>query len=93
MEDSNFQGKQNNGNGQRYNAKTNRNNTNDLSSFVFGKVPPQAAALEEAVLGALMLDKDALPAVLDLLRSESFYSDAHQAIYKAVLELFRTKLV
>ena len=89
MEVSNFQGKQNNGNGQRYNAKTNRNNTNDLSSFVFGKVPPQAAALEEAVLGALMLDKDALPAVLDLLRSESFYSDAHQAIYKAVLELFR----
>lgn len=84
----NFQGKQNN-NGQRFNQKTNRNNTNDLSSFVFGKVPPQASALEEAVLGALMLDKDALPAVLDLLRPESFYSDGHQAIYKAVLELFR----
>lgn len=88
MEDMNFQGKQNN-NGQRFNQKTNRNNTNDLSSFVFGKVPPQASALEEAVLGALMLDKDALPAVLDLLRPESFYSDGHQAIYKAVLELFR----
>jgi replicative DNA helicase len=66
-----------------------RNNAADLSAFVFGKVPPQASSLEEAVLGALMIDKDALPAVLDILRSESFYSEAHQSIYKAVLELFR----
>ena len=56
------------------NAKGNadRNRTADLSSFVFGKVQPQALSLEEAVLGALMLDKDALPSVLDILRSESF---------------------
>jgi replicative DNA helicase len=87
MEDFNAQGKQNFNN--KNNGKQNRNNTNDMSSFVFGKVPPQASDLEEAVLGALMIDKDALPAVLDILRAESFYSDAHQAIYKAVLELFR----
>lgn len=37
---------------------SDRNRTNDLSSFVFGKVQPQALQLEEAVLGALMLDKD-----------------------------------
>ena len=67
-----------------------RNRTADLSSFVFGKVQPQALALEEAVLGALMLDKDALPSVLDILRAESFYSEAHQSIYKAILELFRS---
>jgi replicative DNA helicase len=87
MEDFNAQGKHNFNN--KNNGKQNRNNTNDMSSFVFGKVPPQASDLEEAVLGALMIDKDALPAVLDILRAESFYSDAHQAIYKAVLELFR----
>ena len=66
-----------------------RNRTNDLSSFVFGKVQPQALQLEEAVLGALMLDKDGLPAVMDILRPESFYTEAHQAIYKAITELFR----
>ncbi len=71
-------------------GNTDRNRTNDLSSFVFGKVQPQALSLEEAVLGALMLDKDALPSVLDILRTESFYSEAHQSIYKAILELFRS---
>ncbi|MEL6864968.1 MAG: replicative DNA helicase [Bacteroidota bacterium] len=60
----------------------------DLSSYVFGKVQPQALPLEEAVLGAIMLDKDALPIVLDILRAESFYSDAHQMIFKAMLRLF-----
>jgi replicative DNA helicase len=44
--------------------------------------------LEEAVLGALMLDKDALPIVIDIIRAESFYTEAHQAIYKAMLKLF-----
>ncbi len=60
----------------------------ELSNYVFGKVQPQALPLEEAVLGAVMLDKDALPVILDILRSESFYSDAHQLIYKAMLRLF-----
>ncbi|MBK9487721.1 MAG: replicative DNA helicase [Haliscomenobacter sp.] len=60
----------------------------DLSSFVFGKVPPQAIPLEEAVLGALMIDKDALTSVLDILQADSFYLDAHQLIYKAMLRLF-----
>jgi replicative DNA helicase len=66
-----------------------RNRTSDLSSFVFGKVQPQALPLEEAVLGALMLDKDGLPAVMDILRPESFYHEGHQAIYKSITELFR----
>ena len=53
-----------------------------------GKLPPQAVDLEEAVLGALMLEKDALTAVIDILKPESFYKDAHQEIYKAILTLF-----
>lgn len=60
----------------------------DLSNYVFGKVQPQALPLEEAVLGAIMLDKEALPVVLDILRSDSFYLDAHKSIYKAMLRLF-----
>ena len=65
-----------------------RGNSPDLSSYVFGKVQPQAIDLEEAVLGAIMLDKDALAIVLDILRPESFYTEAHQAIYKVMKTLF-----
>jgi len=74
-----------------YRNKDNKNDNkkgSDLSSYVFGKVQPQAIPLEEAVLGAIMLDKDALPIILDILSSKSFYLDAHQLIYKAMLRLF-----
>jgi len=55
---------------------------------IYGKVQPQAIPLEEAVLGALMLDRDAVMAVIDLLSPESFYLEAHQNIYRAILSLF-----
>jgi len=53
-----------------------------------GKVPPQVIELEEAVLGALMLEKDALTAVIDILKPVSFYKDQHQEIFKAIVDLF-----
>jgi replicative DNA helicase len=53
-----------------------------------GKIPPQAVDLEEAVLGALMIEKDALTNVIDILKPESFYKEAHQVIFKAVVTLF-----
>ena len=52
-----------------------------------GNVPPQAVELEEAVLGALMLEKDAVIAVQEFVVPEAFYKEAHQIIYKAILEL------
>ncbi len=60
----------------------------DLSNYVFGKVQPQALPLEEAVLGAVMLDKNALTIILDILQPESFYSEGHQHIYRAMRRLF-----
>jgi replicative DNA helicase len=60
----------------------------DLSSFVFGKVQPQARDLEEAVLGAMMLEKDAVSLVIDILKPESFYVSAHQSIFKSIGNLF-----
>jgi replicative DNA helicase len=54
----------------------------------FGKLPPQAINIEEAVLGALMLEKDALIDVLDTLNPDVFYKDEHKEIYKAIIELF-----
>ena len=53
-----------------------------------GKLPPQAPELEMAVLGALMLERDALTAVIDLLKAESFYKESHRLIYEAILRLF-----
>jgi len=55
---------------------------------VEGKMPPQAVELEEAVLGAVMLEKDALTSVIDILKSESFYKDANSRIYRAIEQLF-----
>jgi replicative DNA helicase len=57
-------------------------------SGALGKLQPQALELEEAVLGALMIEKDALNLVIDILRPESFYKIAHQEIYQAIFELF-----
>ena len=65
-----------------------RQQSSDLENYLFGKVQPQAISLEEAVLGAVMLDKDAITNVLDILRPESFYLDQHQMIYKAMIRLF-----
>ncbi|MBG0859870.1 MAG: replicative DNA helicase [Bacteroidales bacterium] len=53
----------------------------------FGKVPPQAIDMEEAVLGAIMLEKEAVITILDILRPESFYKEAHKKIFKAISDL------
>ncbi|MEN0049030.1 MAG: replicative DNA helicase [Bacteroidota bacterium] len=60
----------------------------DLGHFVYGKLPPQAPKLEEAILGAIMLDKDAMPVVVDVLPKEAFYKPAHNKIYAAMRLLF-----
>lgn len=59
-----------------------------LSNYVFGKVQPQAVPLEEAVLGALMLDRDIMPVVCGILRAEMFYLDRHQLIFRAAQRLW-----
>lgn len=53
-----------------------------------GKVPPQAVDLEEAVLGALMLEQNALTTVIDILDASVFYKETHQVIYGAIHRLF-----
>lgn len=57
-----------------------------------GRVPPQAIDMEEAVLGAIMLEKEAIITVLDILKPESFYKDVHQRIYEAILSLNQREL-
>ena len=54
-----------------------------------GKLPPQALDMEEAVLGALLLEKDALHRIMDILKPHMFYKDANKLIFEHVLELFQ----
>ncbi len=62
--------------------------TTPILQSVDGKMPPQAVDLEEAVLGAIMLEKDALTNVIDILQPGSFYKDAHTRIFTAIQQLF-----
>ena len=63
-------------------------NSNILPLSGIGRVPPQAIELEEAILGALLIDRDALSKVIDILSVESFYVDGHQKIFEAITQLF-----
>lgn len=62
--------------------------TNPSPVLEQGKVPPNASDLEEAVLGALMLESDALNDVVEILKPESFYRIEHQKIFEAITDLF-----
>ncbi|HET7180042.1 MAG TPA: replicative DNA helicase [Chryseosolibacter sp.] len=72
----------------RLSSKSNKLIPRDLSESL-GKLPPQARDLEEAVLGALMLEKNALNAVVEFLKPEHFYADTHKEIYQAIIDLFK----
>lgn len=72
----------------QYKRNERKRNQADLSSVVYGKVPPQAPDLEEAVLGEFMIDRDAVTNAIEILRSESFYDDRHRIIFSAIRRLF-----
>lgn len=68
-------------------TRFSRNKTEDISNMIYGKIPPQARELEEAVIGAILIDKDAFILVSDILKRESFYVDAHATIFGAMKTL------
>ena len=61
----------------------------DNSNNIESNLPPQSIDAEKSVLGSLMMDKNAVIKVADLLRSDDFYKRSHQEIYSAVIELFK----
>lgn len=71
---------------QNKNTKARRNAV-DISTLVYGKIPPQAKEMETAVLGAIMMEKSAFDIAAEILKPESFYVDAHQRIYRAMQSL------
>jgi len=54
-----------------------------------GKIPPQALELEEAVLGAMLIDKKGVDEVIDILQPDAFYKISHQLIFDAIYQLFQ----
>jgi replicative DNA helicase len=52
------------------------------------RMPPQNVEAEQSVLGSLMLDKDAILKVADMLKPGDFYKDAHNDVYETVIELY-----
>ncbi|MFT6137147.1 MAG: replicative DNA helicase [Vicingaceae bacterium] len=64
------------------------NNNLQLSSLEHGKLPPQALDLEEAVLGSMLLEKEAVNSVIDILQAKSFYKESHQKIFEVIKDLF-----
>ena len=75
-------------------AGTSKNNKRSQQTTIIkvganeaGKLPPQAQELEDSVLGALMIEKDAYSTVADLLRPEVFYKDQNRVVYEAIREL------
>ncbi|MCH3882097.1 MULTISPECIES: replicative DNA helicase [Tenacibaculum] len=60
-----------------------------IISLEKGKIPPQAVDLEEAVLGAMMIDKKGIDDVIDILHPDAFYDTKHNLIYEAIYALFQ----
>jgi replicative DNA helicase len=53
-----------------------------------GRVPPQATDVEKAVLGAMLIEREAIPQAVEVLPPEAFYAAKHEKIYSAILSLF-----
>ena len=69
------------------NSQRRRSQQQQPVDFAYGHIQPQAPELEKAVLGALMIDKDAYIEVCDLLKPESFYEPRNQFVYDAIVKL------
>jgi replicative DNA helicase len=60
----------------------------EYGSSPYDRTPPQDALAEQSVLGAMLLSKDAIADVVEVLRGADFYKPAHQTIYDAILDLY-----
>lgn len=59
-----------------------------IEAAKIGRVPPHSIEAEQSVLGAMIIDKEAINTAIELIKSEDFYKEAHREIFEAVLILF-----
>jgi len=70
--------------GEKKNYQQQAKMSIDQINAQYGKIPPQAIEVEEAVLGALMLERDAYITVADIIDTRSFYKEEHQKIFDVI---------
>lgn len=58
---------------------------------IITKLPPQNLEAEQSVLGSLLIDKDAITKIADIVRPEDFYKDIHGMIFEAMLDLYERR--
>jgi len=63
----------------------------DIVSNSLAKLPPQNIEAEQSLIGAILIDKDAIIKIADMLSPNDFYREAHAALYGTILELFEKK--
>ncbi len=63
--------------------------TNSVS--LESRVPPQSIEAEQSVLGAMLIDEEAIGVVIEVIDQASFYAEAHQRIFAAILELYNRR--
>lgn len=61
------------------------------ASTEMGNIPPQATDIEEAVLGAMMVNTESVDQVVDLLTPQSFYDLRNRSIFEAMMDLFNER--
>ena len=69
--------------------KIYENENQSIVNLSDGRIPPQATDLEEAVLGAMLIDEKGVNEVIDILSPDVFYKKAHQLIFESIQRLFR----
>ena len=69
-------------------ANSSYNNVQNNVGTDFERTPPQDLIAEQSVLGGMLLSKDAIADVIEILRERDFYRPAHELIYDAVLDLY-----
>ena len=69
--------------------KIYENENQSIVNLSDGRIPPQAIDLEEAVLGAMLIDEKGVNEVIDILSPDVFYKKAHQLIFESIQRLFR----
>ncbi|MCE2755449.1 MAG: replicative DNA helicase [Ignavibacteriae bacterium] len=78
--------------GKRKDSREGNMNVPMHYDTLIGKIPPHSMDAEMAVLGAMLLDRAAIPKVIEILKPEAFYKESHRIMYDAMLKLF-TKAV
>lgn len=62
-----------------------------MENNTINKIPPQNVEAEQSFLGSLLIDKDAIIKIADLIRPENFYKEKHKITFEAILDLYETR--